>query len=257
MRRASLILSLLGLFVLGAPLAASAQSPFPLQYSERPLTINEGTIAVRAALDYFKIADQGPLTFDPLISLIADVSYGITDDFEVNVLALPLVLSPDTDYGNPVLSATYRFYRGPVEVGGYLGIRIPVQDGSDLQLTPGLPVLLGLTGTTKIITGVYLPITFGDDTVVSLSIPIEFSANLGPQFFIFLNSGIALPDMDPDFANVPLGVGLGYSLAAAADRPLADLYAAFQFPLFINAAAADTIVTDVFEFQIGARFFLN
>lgn len=261
MRRASLIVSLLGLFVLGAPLSASAQSPFPLEYSERPLTINQGTIAIQAALQYYKVADQetafGTISIDPIISLLADVSYGITDDFEVNILAIPLVLSPDTDYGNPVLSATYRFLRGPVELGAYVGILIPVQDGSDFGLTVGLPALLGLNASTKIVTGVYLPISFGDSTVVSLQIPIEFAVNFTPQFFFDVFTGINMYDMDPDFLSVPLGVGLGYTLAASADRPLGDLFARFSFPAFINGGPGDAIITDIMQFQIGGRFFLN
>ncbi|TNF27589.1 MAG: hypothetical protein EP329_19270 [Deltaproteobacteria bacterium] len=260
MRRTSLVAALVGVFMLAAPLTASAES-YTLQYSERPLTLNEGMIGVRAAIDYLKIADQdtgfGTLEFDPIISLIADVSYGITDDLEANVVAVPLVLSPDTEYGNPRLSVMYRFVRSVVEVGAYVGVTIPVQDGSDLVLTPGLPVLLGLTTTTRATTGIYLPMTFGDETIVSLSIPFEFAVNFNPQFFLFASTGIGVPDMDFDAFNMPLGVGVGYSLAAAADRPLADIFAGFSFPMFINGAADDTIFTDLYEFQIGGRFYLN
>jgi|GEM_PF-1650374 len=261
MRRTSLFAAILGLFVLAAPLSASAQGNFPLEYSERPLTINEGTIAVQAALQYYKIADQeaGGITisFDPIISLLADVSYGITDDFEVNVLAVPLVLSPDTDYGNPVISGTYRFLRSAVELAGYVGLTLPVQDGSDFGLTVGMPALFGLTPTTKIVSGIYLPIVFADETVVSLSIPVEFAVNFSPQFFLNIFTGIGMTDLDPDLLSVPLGVGVGYTLPASADRPLGDLFARFSFPSFINGGDGDTIVTDILQFQIGGRFFLN
>jgi len=261
MRRTNLVTALLGLVVFAVPLTASAQNGLPLKYSERPLTITEGTIAIQGAFDYLKLPtlDLGPLgsvTPDPIISFVADVSYGISDDFEANIIAVPVVLSPDTKYGNPVLSGTFRFLKTAVELGVHAGFVIPVQSGSNFQLNLGVPALFGLTDTTKILSGLYFNLDFGDSTIATLRIPIEFAVNLTPQFFLDVFTGISMFDVDPDNLAIPLGVGLGYTLAASADSPLADLFVRFQFPAFLNASG-DTVVTDVFEFQLGARFFLN
>lgn len=257
MRRASLIISLLGLFVLGAPLSASAQSPFPLEYSERPLTINQGMFAIDAGILIEKIQVMTPTgNSDPRVSIDAAVAYGVTDDFEVGAVPVHLGLSPDSKFGNPTLYAEYRFLKTAVELGAYLGIEIPVEDGSNFALTLGIPALFGLTSTTKIVTGVYLPILFADSTIVSLSIPIEFAVNFTPQLFLNIFTGVNMFDLNPDLLSVPLGVGVGYTLAASADRPLADISVRFTFPTFLNALG-DTVVTDSFQVLIGARFFLN
>ena len=254
MRSTRLAALVTGLTLLGAPLAASAEG-LPLQFSERPLTLTEGTLTVDAYLSYFKIADIdlgiGTLEVDPIISLIAGVDYGVTDDLEVGVVAVPLVLSPDTEYGNPYLHARYRFLKTAVEVAGHVGITVPVQDGSDFGLDLGVPVLFGLTNTTRLTSGVFLGLEFGDETATALGIPLELAVNLSPQFFIFAKSGIYLPDFDLDFLYMPLGIGAGYTLAAGPNKPLADIYAGFTFANFINGSG-DTISTDISELRLGA-----
>lgn len=241
------------------PLTATANG-LPMKFSERPLTLTEGTFAIDGSLRYLKLAsiEAGPVTItpDPIISLDVMVQYGIMDDLEVGALAVPLVLSPDADYGNPFLYGRYRFVKSAVELAGQIGITIPVQDGSSFGLDLGLPVLFGLTNTTKLISGVYVNLLFADpDMIPTLRIPLDFAVNFSEQLFLTLRSGLNVPDFDFDFMTVPLGVGLGYTLAANAENPLADLYLTFDFTNFIQGSG-DTINADVFAIAIGARVFL-
>jgi hypothetical protein len=145
------------------------------------------------------------------VTLTLGAGFGITDDFEVGALVIPLLLSPEVDFGNPQIYAMYRFVPGEVEVGARVDFSIPVQDGSDATLRVGVPVRFHLAPATAVLdTGGFLVIQFADpDAVLGLSIPANFTFNITPNIFAQLNTGFTIGTFDAagDSIIIPLGFG--------------------------------------------------
>jgi len=242
--------------VAGAALVATSAAPalaegLPVKFSERPLTLTEGTFEIDAQ---FLIQD---LIFDTGFALHAGVRYGITDDLEVGAIAVPLALSPSFDYGNPSLWGTYRLLHGPVELGFHVGLSIPVVSGSKFGVTPGIVGLFGLTNTTSLWWGVLFPISFTDPVIVSLDIPLQFRLNLSENFFAHISTGLSVTDFDFDTAMIPLGLGVGYTIAEG-HHPFVDIHVGVRFPMFLFPnSPGDTVSADLWQINLGASIFFG
>lgn len=235
-----------------AGLAGTAQAEdddFPLVYGQRPIVLTKGLSQVDAAFSLFK-ADLPGATV--ALRLDASYDYGVLDDLTVGILAVPLALSPDADYGNPQVYGTYRFLNGPVEVGAHLRLTLPV-NGGDFGAGVGALARFDLNKATYINVGALLNMTFGDSTVLGLSVPVELAISFTRQFFFTVDTGLFFPNFDGDAWAIPLGVGLGYTLEAPAGGPLLDLFFKFSLPSAINNAT----VFETFDWQaqLGGRFF--
>ncbi|MBW1880341.1 MAG: hypothetical protein JRJ84_18425 [Deltaproteobacteria bacterium] len=165
-----------GLAGMGIELGAASMG-LPLPFSERPLTLTEGTIRGDAAftIAHFSVSVPGVGTLsETAVGLALGGGYGITDDLEVGASVIPLTLSPDVTYGDPSIYGIYRFLADTAEIGGSLALTVPI-DG-DFTATPGLPVLLHLGDTH----GGYTLEGQGDGPLADIVLSFGFPALLMP-----------------------------------------------------------------------------
>jgi hypothetical protein len=100
-----------------------------------------------------------------------------------------------------------------LELGLEMRVIVPTADGSDLELTPGVPIRVHLPGFLRIDTGVWLPIEFDAATSYSVDIPAQLFFQAGDAFFgpmtgFRYNHPGGGVDSSTD---VPAGLGGGYS----------------------------------------------
>jgi hypothetical protein len=135
----------------------SLQLPTSLQ--ARPLTLPGGVLRWDAGVDVLRVMQVDGTAAGIHLGL----GYGITDDFEVGGVLLPLqafIGSTDGEvgFGDISLYGQYRFVRGDVEVGARLDVTLPTRSWSTLErpvwLGFGIPVLLRLGDVARIDTGV-------------------------------------------------------------------------------------------------------
>ena len=166
-----------------------------------------------------------------------------------------------TSAGNDSVANPEIYLRGTllslelVEVGLETRFTIPAADGSHFGWTPGVPVRIHLPHMARIDTGVYVPITFGDDTFYNVDIPAALwfqfdDLFVGPIAGLRFNH-IPHGDLtgDDNHADLRLGVGGGYTVAGFIDLK-AQLYAASVNHAPGNASWTDTIG---FGFGVGIR----
>lgn len=156
------------------------------------------------------------------LQLNLGLAAGLTENLDVGVLALPVRLTPDTDYLDPVLYGTYRFSRGELEAGVYLAIDLPVQDHFDV--TAGIPLILHVGNDVRADLAALLHIRFDDDhQPIDLMFPFELAFNINAHVFLGPETGIVIADFDNVY--VPLGFFVGYTFGR-----LGDLRGEFRFP---------------------------
>ncbi len=243
-------LALATLATAGLAGSAQAEDEFPLVYGQRPIVLTKGLSQVDAAFSALKL--DNPFIDDVFLRLDASYNYGVLDDLTAGILAVPLALSPEADYGNPQVYGTYRFLNGPVEVGAHLRLTLPV-NGGDFGAGVGALARFDLNKAAYINVGLLLNMTFGDSTVLGLNVPVEFAVSFTRQLFFTVDTGLFFPNFDGDAWSVPLGVGLGYTLEAPNGGPLADIFFKFSLPTAINNSA----VFETFDWQaqLGGHFF--
>jgi len=236
-----------------APTSAHADDDegYPLVFDQRPIVLTAGLSQIEAAFGARKI--DSPLFPDVFLRLDATFDYGVTDNLTVGILAVPLALTPEADYGNPRAYARFRLIKGPVEVGVALGVTVPVNSGS-LGVDVGLVARLFLNKAAYLNIGGTFGINFATGTPLSLSIPVDLGISLSRNLFLTVASGFNIPVLDNDFWAVPLGAGVGYTLEAANGGPMADLFLKFNLPFIVNSNTTfDDMTWEVF---LGGRLYL-
>lgn len=241
--------------------AASAQAQdapqrLPLSFSRRPLTLTRSTLRLDAelAIAHLETTFLGVTASSNSVGLGLGAGFGITEDLEVGATVIPLTLSPDFKYNAPSVYGTYRFLRGDVEVGARLALTLPID--RDFGVSVGVPVLLHLGDAARLDTGAFLDFTFSDPLGKQLRIPVAFTASINPNLFLGARTGFVFPNFDS--LGMPLGVYVGYTLAGGdGATPLADITAAFDFPLFLTSGSGDTIHTGLWTASLNGRIFFN
>lgn len=118
---------------------------------------------------------------------------------------------------NPEVSLRWLVVPGSAaELGLEARVVLPAEDGTDLTLMPALPLALHIGGAARIDTGLYIPITFHHDTVVTVSIPIHVWFQITSSTFLGPLTGVRFHDHGGG-TTVPLGFGLGHALAHNVD----------------------------------------
>ncbi len=267
--------------ILLAACAAMAMGAFASEASAQTNSINNGQYPVRLVLRPQTVpmrmarfdASFDVTRFSSCISVLGSTTcasatgtalnlggaFGLTNDLEVGATVLPLQLTEDFAYNNPSIYGRFQFLNnGQLQVSGQLTLTVPVRDGSKLGLGVALPVWYNASDQLQIRTGVYYNATFSDPVSHGISVPLQFHVNLDDYLFGSLNTGIDLPFKDTgDNLNLPLGVAFGYTLAGTNARPLADVSAYFNFPLFLRpGASGDKVFTDIWTAGLVGRYYL-
>lgn len=183
-------------------------------------------------------------------------AYGITPELEAGIFIPLAISSPDgvdrDALGNPMVFATYAKDLGNFDVGGRIGLTLPVQDGSDPGLLLGVPFLFRF-GNSRLDTGVFIPLVFGDDeTVSSLNLPVRFTQSVTPKIYVGGETGVLLPDFETDSGSIPLKAVGGYTMLISGN--VIDFGLSIGFPYFLSFVdGAENPVTDTLQFDIGAN----
>lgn len=95
---------------------------------------------------------------------------------------------------------------------------LPIADGSDFVLTPGVPVRIHLPTLARIDTGVWVPIAFTSNTGFTVDVPAQLFFQVGSAFFGPL-TGLRYnnPGDGSSSVDVPAGLGGGYTLGGILD----------------------------------------
>ena len=107
---------------------------------------------------------------------------------------------------------------------------VPLADGSNFSIAPGLPVVFRIPKLARIDTGIFVPIAFNDQTQYTISIPAQLWFQVddfffGPMTGIRYNR-IATLTFDTTGAqhsstttrtDIPLGLGAGYTVGGMLD----------------------------------------
>lgn len=260
--------------------SAEAQTPaevnpaeegkLPIQYVRRPLTLPAMTLAPEVGFSVLKLPDFGRFSTDPLIGVSLGASFGITDDLEVGVTPLPLLVSPEFEYRNPNVNATYRFLPGEFEIGARVRFFIPAQDETDPVLQMGVPMLLHLSDSFRLDTGVNFSFVFGDEATVGLlgysdvlsiepGVPLRATLQVTDPVFVQAGTGFGIVTFDDAGESffMPLGVGAGYTIAGE-DAPIADITARFDFPLFLTpGSSGDAVHGDIYYLGLSGKGYFS
>jgi hypothetical protein len=181
-------------------------------------------------------------------------SFGITNDFEVGALVLPIQFNNGAGYGDPTLHATFRFLNTPTfQMGARLdlGIGIPHDGlGGGVLITPSVPMLfnaiphrLTLLAEVEIPIGVAGSSASGSGVGIGLEIPITVAFDIIEPLHVDATTGLTIVDFLNSEAGpttaIPLGFGVGYAIGDK--RPIVDIDADFQWTSFIAPGAPDGV----------------
>ncbi|HEU4533728.1 MAG TPA: hypothetical protein VFS00_06405 [Polyangiaceae bacterium] len=197
----------------------------------------EGAVGITEHLELgfrtgLRFADEGRGTAADLYGRLWD-----TDSYN---------LGNDT-LANPEARLRYGFLRGDVvELGLEARFYLPITDGSEFGVAPGLPVTFHFGDVARLDTGVLVPIIFTDDVTTIVSFPARLWFQATPRLWLGPISGVRIvnyPGGGSD-TQVPLGFGLGYQISSAV-----DLKTQFLFPDVDRSGP-----TDRFGAGLGLQF---
>jgi hypothetical protein len=233
----------------------------PVRYVSRPLTLPHLILRPAASLSVLRISLFGES--ETAVQLGLGASFGLFDDLELGIVILPLLLSPDFDYGDVPVLVRYRFLAEMVEIGAELLAYIPTN--TDFGLTPALAVRIHGGDIISVDTGLAIPVRFGSDerggTTVALGIPLRLNFQVIDMIFAGVETGFAMilagDVLDvvsrDETISIPLGFAAGFTLPADAG-PLFDIVASFSFPNFLVPAADDKLFTELYVFSLTFMF---
>lgn len=199
----------------------------PVSYQERPMTLPAGTL--RPTVGSTVSVIRGRPGNDAWLHADAGLGVGVTRNFELGVLFLPLRLAPNSRYGStdpglpplvtpwfghqrPDVYGRYRFLDGDVEIGVDLHMILPAPE--DFHLVAGVPFLFRVADFMRIDVGMYVQTRVFERAWGYL--PLVLSFNPSRRFFFGFDGGLTVED-DPTF---PLGFFLGFTLGS---KPTADI----------------------------------
>ncbi|MEM7448052.1 MAG: hypothetical protein AAF355_07420 [Myxococcota bacterium] len=241
----------------------------PVRYAERHLTLPQRTLRIDYAPIDFAQADVGYLnhtrglriqrfedrsgppgarTDDTAAWTSLGVSYGVFDEFEAGALLLPVLLAPDTDFGDMQLYGRYRVLEeGDTELAIHFAMQLPTQ--TDFGFEVGAPLQVRISPMLRVDAGAELEFVFFDDTLVNLNLPIAMPISLSEHGFIGPRSALLFVDFDD--AVLALGGFGGYTIADG-DKTIGDVMTHF----YVNIGGDDVGLPD-WELMFAATFFLD
>lgn len=224
----------------------------PVVFAQRRLVLAQGLLRPDASFYLQQFVDGG----DTYVGFNAAVDWAPIEKLQVGALAVPLLLSPDADYGDPMIYARYLLLDGNFQLaveGGYT-----FSDPGAIHL--GVPLRYHLNTAAHLDFHPVLDLNLppeGGDLVADLNLGLSLGVSLTRAIYIDVVTGLILPDFDFDAASIPLGLEVGYSLEGNEGAAFIDIYlrAAFDRFLLPNAPeGADTLNLDAWSVALGGRF---
>jgi hypothetical protein len=240
------------LATLALPMASEAKADdgaYPLVYGQRPMVLLRGMSQGEAAFSFDKPDFEGS---DLAISLLGSVEYGITEELSVGVLAVPLALSPDVSFGQPVAHGTLRFIdKEKYEVGATARLTFPGENGGDLGIGAGLLGRFYLHKAAWLNVGAFVNVAASKPATTTIEVPFNLAVSFTRNLFFTLDTGFFIPEGDLDALVMSSFAGLGYTVGV--ERPKFDLFVRGGLPRLISAG------TEVFDVtvQVGGRLFFQ
>jgi len=203
------------------------------------------------------VVGEGDFEFDFSTGFFtAGAAYGITPELEAGLMVPLLIIQPEGGEADALQTlpvfVTYAMDMGNFDAGVRLTADIPIAEGRDFGLTVGIPFLLRFGGNSRIDTGLFFPLTFGDEMGKGLILPVRFTQSVTPKIFVGLETGVVLPEFETDQGAIPLSFHGGYTLLAGGN--VIDVAASFGFPLFMYLGeGAENPTTDLMQIAIGTN----
>lgn len=237
-----------------APLAWGQSRLVGSDYISRPLVLPEGVLRLdggpRRPYSYGQVMPAGQLQFlinrngEDAAFLVPGAAYGVIDRLELGAV-WPLQISPDLNLSDLSAYGKYSLQRGTVEVAGYAELRIPIE--SDLEIAGGVPVYVHLSSEMRLETGGFVRITFADEAIATVYVPLSVPIQVSPEVFVGPEVGIEIRNFED--AALPIGVIAGYTLGGGISS-IGDLFARLAMADITHGA--DTVRLDV-----GAEIFFD
>jgi hypothetical protein len=220
----------------------------PAVYAQRDIILQKDLIRPEAMLGFSKFAGVDDL----YIQVFGSAAWSPATNLQVGALAVPLTISPDTEYGDPRLYARYRVLDGDIQLAPELGFTF---NGANI-LDLGLQTQFTLNKASFVRVAPTLTIDFEADAKrFGLEVPVELAISASRQIYGAFRTGLYVPQFDFDIASIPLGVEVGYSFAKN-DVAWFDLYAQFTLPALITPTADEMFHADTFMIGLGGRIHL-
>lgn len=249
--------------VLGRVLSAHADpadAALPVAQARHPLTLPENVAS--PVVGFSRMHWPAGVFLDTNVG----GGFGVTDDLTVRAQLLPLQLASPRGfvglhYGQtseaegPSASATYRFLRGDVEMGGSLDLRlVTLTNTSGLIVAPGIPLRAHLTSQLRIDTSPSLRMAFTSvrtrggfrsvvrsETRVGPVIPVSVLYNITDPFHVAVSSGVAILDLGAarGSTRIPAGASMGWTFRGERTSVL-DISAYLRFPGLVLPGATST-----------------
>ncbi len=187
------------------------------------------------------------------VAALGELSYAITDDLEVGVLALPLTLAPNVAFGDLEAYGRYRLAASEKwELFAQLGTRIGVQEF--WGLAGGLESRFFLGDYIALDLGVAVDHAFEAGRSTSLYVPAAVlvyptrSLYVGPHTSIFYGGF--------DSVAIPLGLLAGYRIETGGPWHI-DVNAAVTSPFFYLQEAPEWLGFKAVQASVGLAFSYN
>jgi hypothetical protein len=241
----------------------------PVALAGRPLTLPEMTLSPEAGGLFVRLPPVGSQAISFGAAGVG-VSFGISDDFEVNATPVRLLFGGGSvRYDYPSIGLSGRYSDGDVEVGTRFKFFIPTQVAV-FATAAGIPVAIHAAGEVRIDTGINVTGVFGEGgglaglfgpgrQIVDLDagVPLEVTVSPIEPFSFGLRTGFGIATFEePKTIFLPLGFMLAGSIPGD-DGPIGDLIARFDFPTFLLPASdGEKIFPDAFVVGGVARFYL-
>ncbi|MCG8557186.1 MAG: hypothetical protein MJD61_18145 [Proteobacteria bacterium] len=161
---------------LGA-LPAQASRRYPRRYAARPLVLPSRVLRFDGQLAWMVRSSRDRVGLDLGLGL------GVSQDLELGGLLLPVVLEPQTQYGQPFVYGLYRLARGGAQAGLLAGLWLPAT-GVATRLTLGPPLRVRVGSSVRVDLAALLDIGLGRGQGSGLRMPGALALQLGSSTFV-------------------------------------------------------------------------
>ncbi|MGB0591953.1 MAG: hypothetical protein ACPGU1_19910 [Myxococcota bacterium] len=232
------------------PSPLPAQKTHALRYTQRALTLPGGSWSLAAGMGVGQQWDSDETS----LGLTAAFSYGVVDAFELGAFLMQLQLLERVVYDRPSIYAIAELFEGEqLTIGAKLEVVAGVQSYSPWRITVGLPQSYYPVDIMRIDVGAYIVFVMSDTRLTNLQVPVALNIQATDALFASLSTALILTDGTQ--LVLPLGAGLGYTFERE-ERPLCDLRAEFQWPLFHQPDSDRPIDITTFTTEVNVRCYL-